>query len=272
MSLPLILITGQAGSGKDTIASFLVKNHKAVAIAQADPMKRFVKKTFAFSDEQLWGPSEMRNAVDTNIVEHHNEEVALAKIKLFAYEYVVEVLPGLSETERWQAAEKLQQWGTWIIRMAEAEGGISPRKVLQTLGTEWGRNFSRDMWVDYAKNVALKLLGGDYTYSPSLGLIPTKGASFDWVVITDGRFRNEVVSVLALGGQTWRITAPGVDGSEAEKAGVIGHASETEQRSIPDHFFTVRFVNDKARGLAQAEADVTGILKSVSRPVAGNHW
>jgi hypothetical protein len=59
--VPIIMLSGQAGSGKDTVAHFLVKNHGAVSIAQADPMKRLAMKLFGFSEETLWGPSERRN-------------------------------------------------------------------------------------------------------------------------------------------------------------------------------------------------------------------
>ncbi len=53
-----------AGSGKDTVAEQLVKKHRFTAIALADPMKRFCKEIFDFTDEQLWGSSEKRNEPD----------------------------------------------------------------------------------------------------------------------------------------------------------------------------------------------------------------
>jgi hypothetical protein len=55
MRTPIVMLTGPAGSGKDTVASFLVKNHGAVAIAQADPMKRLAMQLFEFPEETLWG-------------------------------------------------------------------------------------------------------------------------------------------------------------------------------------------------------------------------
>jgi hypothetical protein len=62
---PLIVgISGLAGSGKDTAASFLVRNHSFVRIGVADVMKRFCKEVLDFDDKQLWGSSLHRNAGD----------------------------------------------------------------------------------------------------------------------------------------------------------------------------------------------------------------
>ncbi len=57
-------ITGLAGAGKDTAADILVREFNAAKISLADPMKRFCQEVFDFSDEQLWGPSDCRNAKD----------------------------------------------------------------------------------------------------------------------------------------------------------------------------------------------------------------
>jgi hypothetical protein len=74
----LIGITGApvAGSGKDTVADLLVSDWGFVKVSLADPMKRFCKELFNFSDEQMWGASSLRNAPDeryvcTNIVGEH---------------------------------------------------------------------------------------------------------------------------------------------------------------------------------------------------------
>jgi hypothetical protein len=61
-------ITGKAGVGKDTFADVLVHEHGFVKVGLADPMKRFCREVFDFSEEQLWGPSVMRNAADERFV------------------------------------------------------------------------------------------------------------------------------------------------------------------------------------------------------------
>ncbi len=58
-------ICGLAGSGKDTVADFLAKEHGFAKVSFADPLKRICKDVFEFTDEQLWGPSQCRNAPDS---------------------------------------------------------------------------------------------------------------------------------------------------------------------------------------------------------------
>lgn len=60
----IIGLSGLAGSGKSTVAKYLANDRDCYTLALADPMKEFCQKIFEFSDEQLWGPSEYRNAVD----------------------------------------------------------------------------------------------------------------------------------------------------------------------------------------------------------------
>lgn len=149
----IIGLAGKAGAGKDTVADLLVKHHDFQKIAFSDPMKRFCKEVFGWSDEQLWGPSELRNLPDNS------------------------------------------------RRMTNGQG-LTPRRALQLLGTEFGRACYEDVWVDYAIRRA-RDIGGP-------------------VVITDVRFQNELDALHKVGGKVWYISREG--------AGLMGdaalHASE----------------------------------------------
>jgi len=57
-------IVGRSGSGKSTMAGYLVRTKRYTAINLADPLKRFCKEIYGFTDNQLWGPSADRNAPD----------------------------------------------------------------------------------------------------------------------------------------------------------------------------------------------------------------
>lgn len=71
--------------------------------------------------------------------------------------------------------------------------GKSPRELMQTLGTEWGRNLVHpDLWMILAKEAILAHL--------ALGRC---------VVITDVRFENEAAFVRELGGTVWHVDRPG---------------------------------------------------------------
>jgi len=60
----IIGLVGLAGSGKDTVADMLQQHHGFTKVALADPLKRIARDVFAFTDEQLWGPSQNRNTPD----------------------------------------------------------------------------------------------------------------------------------------------------------------------------------------------------------------
>lgn len=60
----LIVLSGEAGAGKDAIARVLCENHGWVPYSLSGPLKRFGADMFGFSDKQLYGPSRCRNEPD----------------------------------------------------------------------------------------------------------------------------------------------------------------------------------------------------------------
>jgi hypothetical protein len=258
------MVVGPAGSGKDTVAAIVARSVNGQTLALADPMKRLAKILFSFSDEQLWGPSEMRNAADQywTADRMRNQLQNLGELK--AWNWLEDVLPGLSREERLAAGAQLGRWYSDTLVECVKRGVMTPRYVLQTLGTEWGRAFSKNIWIDYGVRMAQRLLSdGGYTYARSvpsgLRYRTKEEVAADLVIITDGRFRNEVLAIKAVGGQVWRIepvTAALALRDQTGKAGVVGHASETEQQGIPDTYFDLVISNDKAKGLAALEKTI----------------
>jgi predicted kinase len=84
--------------------------------------------------------------------------------------------------------------------------GKSPRQMLQSLGTEWGRSMVKDsVWIDLATR--------------RIEQLQASGRS---VVVTDVRFENEAEAIRSLGGELWRVVRPaGCVASEAMR-----HSSE----------------------------------------------
>lgn len=82
----------------------------------------------------------------------------------------------------------------------------SPRYLMQTLGTEWGRNLiGADLWVNLWEQQVKKVLQ----------------ASIDnCVVVDDCRFPNEFEKVWKLGGEIWLINRPNTSSED-------GHSSES---------------------------------------------
>ena len=236
MSTPIIILAGQAGSGKDTVGAYLAQSYNAVAIAQADPMKRFARDVFGFSVDSLWGPSESRNAdqdFDDDEVRNTYKRYVRAAVV-----FVAEMLPPHQQKT---GSEMLDVWFKRVMEQIEKEGQISARIVLQLLGTQWGRFVDKNMWTDYALRTARTLLSGDVMYSREFGVVPADGTQYDYVAITDGRFRNEIIGTMMANGVAFNIQRR----SAKKLAGAAGtHKSETELAGIPKHFFTDHISND----------------------------
>jgi hypothetical protein len=271
--MPIILLCGKAGSGKDSLAAAVTKafgNGKSIlSISQADPMKRLAKAAFGFTDEQLWGPSEARNAVD-RVFSTETNYLTLSKAWRIAHgttmdsrAWIKEVLPGLGEADIARAEEALKKWCDGLFYdhydtdKNVAIKGLSPRTVLQTLGTEWGRAFSASMWNDAAIAMAKKLLGGGYDYDKTKGAVARAGARCGAVIISDGRFLNEIIGVKSAGGVVVKVENPDQD------AGVNNHISETELDTVPAYLYDYVVVNDKKNGLEGLQHTAYTLLKEI---------
>lgn len=84
----LIALAGRAGAGKNTVATML-GGHE---ISFAEPLKRFCQEVFAFSDAQVWGPSECRNAPDERYQEAGAWQNAFARLQDLAPAWLLQVL------------------------------------------------------------------------------------------------------------------------------------------------------------------------------------
>lgn len=192
------------GSGKDTAAARLVEKHGFVAVALADPMKRFCQEVFDFSTEQLWGPSEKRNEDDQRYLR-------------------CSAVPG-----------------------ARGASYLTPRFALQRLGTEWGRDCYKDVWVDYCLRVSKGLLKNKFCYDQVRGIVTMGGTNIPervakGVVIPDLRFHNEAKKIRDAGGKIWRVKR---HVSRIEESYNPSHGSEVELSGMPDDVFDAVLPNE----------------------------
>lgn len=231
----IVGVTGQARAGKDTIAEYLAKKHRFVRIGLADPMKRFVQGLFDWSDEQVWGGQK-----------EEPDRRYLQKEK---------VVGGVMHSK----VEGIQAGDPLIQRIY-----LTPRFALQTLGTEWGRLCYRDIWIEYGLRVAKELLDGYSRYTPKEGLVVTEKDQgiCPGVVFSDLRFQNEFDAVRKAGGVLCRVKRPSLEDS---RVGIEGHASEEEQKRVPDSFFDVIFNNDK-------EGDLDHLFRQVEEDLDLTQW
>lgn len=64
MSTTIIALCGPAGSGKSTVANYLVEKYGAQRYGFAMPLKEMVKRALDLSDDQVYGTQEQKEAVD----------------------------------------------------------------------------------------------------------------------------------------------------------------------------------------------------------------
>lgn len=169
----LVGFCGLAGSGKDTSADILVKHANFVKIALADPLKRVCKDIFAFSDDQLWGPSENRNAPDRRYFRgrHLDQDT---HVDMFL-------------TPRHALQQLGTEWGRNCYPDVWIDYALRTASELMERGLEYYPD--RGLTVERAE----KPFGG--------------------VVFSDIRFRNEVSAIRSAGGKVIRLLRGGLQGS-----------------------------------------------------------
>ena len=136
--------------------------------------------------------------------------------------------------------------------------GVSYRKLMQTLGTEWGRSIQPDLWTRVAK------AKWEWVKETDLACRMCEGSDWGGMVISDVRFDNEAEWIRSEGGIIVHIERDGV-----APVGIEGHASEAGMTKI--HGDLVVENNSTLEAYRDALDYLIALLKnpSRSRPAAG---
>jgi hypothetical protein len=147
------------------------------------------------------------------------------------------------------------------------KGHLTARIAAQVVGTEVGRQIYGNTWVELAlRHAELVLSGshgyekrrGPYSYSRWSRVLRSPPAG---VVISDVRFRNELDGIQGQkDGCVFRIHRKLAD---TLQVGIAGHASESEQKGIPDSAFDHVIQNNGT--LDQLYAELDKALKKVPK-------
>lgn len=144
-----------------------------------------------------------------------------------------------------------------LKEVTDSRYGITPRRAMQLLGTEWGRACYENIWVEYGLRRARQLLDSIILHEVTHGA-NTANTYMEFpshVCITDVRFPNEVKAVSEVG-LVIKVDRPGYDEQYKTASSSTAHASETamdEEDLSPYIGYTI--IND---------SDLIGLRSKVS--------
>lgn len=230
----IIGISGKIGTGKDTVAEMIRELSPDIKWENrkfADKLKDMVCLMIGCSREQL----EDRDFKETPLGDDW---------KVFAA-----VQHGFN-TDTVESIHANREDAEYILKFSHMnrviEYNLTPRRILQLLGTEGGRKIIHpNVWVN-----ALMSEYYDGDIFARLGGFTFESESSNWI-ITDVRFPNELEAVKAKGGITLRLERPNFK-VDPEKA---SHLSET---ALDDAEFDYTIVN--TTGLVELREQVEDFL------------
>lgn len=247
----IIGLLGKSRSGKDTAGAVLARELNGTCIAFADPIKRFCIKALGLTIEQMWGDDKEKPISKKQLKALEPKKPKDRAQLVFRVPMPTPWNDALRDAccrpvahSDASAEKKLQAWWDSI----KLEKDLTPRRVMQHFGTEYVRqNLSPTFWIHIANEVSDKLLSGQFSYTKYGGLLPLSkifSANNDAVIITDVRFRNEVLGLKARGAKVYRVHRSGLKTSSTIDT---KHASEAEQNSIPSAWLDGQFSNCEGR-------------------------
>jgi energy-coupling factor transporter ATP-binding protein EcfA2 len=233
----IVLLCGQAGSGKDTIAT-MIENlipGQVKRVALADPLKEFARAVFLFEHRQLWGPSEFRNALDTRAADPRFWHASRERLWNVGAEFVREWAAAVGKKP---PGDAVIVWFDLLEEYATFNREFTPRLVLQTLGTDFGR----------------RVLGSDVWARLALSRIARTEEQVN--VVTDGRFANEVEIFEAARAKIVRVYDV-----ESEPIPIVQHESERGLLDVEPGRFHALIHNRKSQGLEALKCQVRDMLE-----------
>lgn len=240
-----IMLCGPAGCGKNAVADTLTREHGYAQVSLADPIKRFCAERFGVPAKLMWGPSELRGTTIPRVLQNPKAR-------------------NVPMVERWRLVnnalllsmnaidDDADRQDDRLAVLLNSEVVDTPRRLLQLVGTEWGRAFDPLLWCRHAL-LAINAIREGIPYDPRAGLWEEASPQAIYqrpVVITDGRFPNEATFLRVAA----RVIVVWVDDSQRNpNRPAPTHASEPTLAVMRPH---VHYVLDNNQSLAALESEL----------------
>lgn len=239
----IFCFSGWAGTGKDECAKRLITHHKAVQTGLADAGKRHAADVYEFSEQQLWGPSQFRNAGDPRYPKPILRSVTL--------EPVISKYPNKYSSSKNLHIVDYPKEASWdfshLAQISENDPRyfLSPRELLQQY-LDLLNNLYETTWIERGIRDHRAIAAGTHTYSRTVGLIPsTDPHPVSITCFSDFRYLHEHRAIktqlkLDFIPILIRIKRPSCPSPP------YSHVSETEQTRIPDRLYDFIISNDQS--------------------------
>ena len=250
--MKILGIAGNSSAGKDTIANILVEKHKWQVVAFADELKRLCGRIFDYDADTLFGEPANRNRTDPRAANVLYWDLVGDRVVQEARNMRDLFCGHVTPEEIIDALMPL------LVEFEGRGDQLTPRHVLQQMGTEWGRKLWPDVWINRVKEVIQAIKeGSGYTRTGGLVTFLLSLATPPGVITTDSRFPNEAEAIHAAGGKMlW------VDASvRVPKDPKLAHASEPERRD-----FRIKW-GDEERDLIDYDLDNNGSLSELTEKI-----
>jgi hypothetical protein len=241
--IPIICVSGFSGSGKDEFSDYAVSKFDGVKAGITDKTRRFLIDMYGFSEEQMFGSSEMRNKGDMRIPKDFWKSMD----RIEEEEYICIRPKGLDEiTMKMNIGEfkKDGNDGSIKIKKGDPRFWLSPREALQKHCAQFD-NLCSTTQIESAISIS-HMIEHRFTYTREYGIGATNHRSkpYNFIVFSDFRHAHEFEFMKS--GKIGRIKPIFI---RIKRSGVevppYDHRSETEQAKISDMAFEFIIENDR---------------------------
>jgi hypothetical protein len=261
----IIGLCGKANAGKDTAGDYLMSEHAFKRTAFAQKLKQFCGHVFGLTLDQMSvfllkeAPLPADHVLPFDTIRQMSARAATAWADVFDMPFdewspLGSLHHKPMERYPFKSPEQvLVDLSTKLVMVFETKASgagmefaqfilsLSPRQIMQWVGTEVGRSVYQDIWVE-----------------TTIGRIQRWVNEGHSVVVTDMRFQNEAAALLKIDAALVRVVREDVETTKE-----AGHASEADLDRLPYKFTLRNFPATEEQSLQKFWRNVAALMETV---------